>query len=108
MGRLVLLHGINCSGTYSSRAKIHGHDGNARNLFDLVTNQQQAHYDSVSSSKRSNDVSMGVQTHPEAISYNSVSESENEMDFRIAEPDRQNRIDNPEFTDCFLGKVFAK
>ena len=51
---------------------------------------------------------MGVQTHPEAISYNSVSESENEMDFRIAEPDRQNRIDNPEFTDCFLGKVFAK
>ena len=31
----------------------------------------------------------------EAISYNSVSETENDLDFRTAEPDGQNRIDNP-------------
>ena len=31
----------------------------------------------------------------EAIFYKSVPESENEMIFRAAEPDGQNRIDNP-------------
>ena len=48
----------------------------------------------------------------QALSYNSVSESENEMETRVAGPDGQNRIDNP-YDDTrlyrmFLDKVIAK
>ena len=50
----------------------------------------------------------------EATSYNnSVSESENDVEFGVAKPDGQNRIDKPylivkhELTDSFLDKVVA-
>ena len=49
-----------------------------------------------------------------AIPYKCVPGSENDMDFRVAEPHGQNRIDDPYnetriyFADCFLNKVLAK
>ena len=49
-----MLRKINYFGTYSSSSKIYGQSGNARNIFDLIPNQQQAKLVAVPGSKRSN------------------------------------------------------